>query len=233
MAFSDRWTLSTIRAACQRELGDPNARFWSTAELDLYIGDWQTELQDKFSFVMDTATQTMVGSSTILLATLTDIMRVDALYYNNRRLPGRTKQDLEEITRNWRSTDNIDPEPVLTYQNDSRDIVLWPPVSGTGTVVMEYAKVLGFATNTSTMSVPAWTRYSAIPYVVMRALLREGPANSPNKALYYKKRFERWTKLFRVMWDGYLPIRAPRLQPGMRYEERIINPRRRVSDTYE
>lgn len=234
MAISDLWSLATIRAACQRELLDPSARFWSTDELDLYINDWQTELQDKFEFVWGSSTHTLVGTSTIVLGTIVPTMaRLDAVYCNGRRMAGRSIQDLEELSRNWKSLDNVDPEPLVAYQNDSRDVVLWPPVTGTATVVLEYPVVTTFTSTAATMEIPAWTKYSAINYVAMRALLRDGPSNSPIKALRYRKLWEADLKRFRLIWDSYLPIRATRLTPATTYEERIISPSRRPELRYE
>lgn len=234
MAISDLWSQATIRSACQRELLDPSARFWSTTELDGYIDDWQAELQDKFEFVWGSSTQVLTNTSTILINMISpDMSRLDAVYYNNRRLPGRSIQDLEEISRQWAATSNTDPEPVLAYQNDSRDVVLWPPVVGTGTVVLEYPVLTTFTATTDLMVIPAWTKYSAINYVAMKALLRDGPGNSPTKALRYKKQWDNNLKKFRLIWDKYFPYRSPRLKPATTYEERIINPSRRPEVRYE
>lgn len=234
MAISDLWSQATIRSACQRELLDPSARFWSTTELDGYIDDWQAELQDKFEFVWGSSTQVLTNTSTILINMISpDMSRLDAVYYNNRRLPGRSIQDLEEISRQWAATSNTDPEPVLAYQNDSQDVVLWPPVVGTGTVELEYPVLTTFTATTDLMVIPAWTKYSAINYVAMKALLRDGPGNSPTKALRYKKQWDNNLKKFRLIWDKYFPYRSPRLKPATTYEERIINPSRRPEVRYE
>lgn len=234
MAISDRWSLNSIRAACQRELSDPSARFWSTDELDLYISDWQEELQSQCEFVWGSNTQTLINTSTIVVSSLTpEPLRIDRIIVNGVRIGGRTKQDLEEFKRNWRSEDTITNNPLVAYQNDTRDIVLWPPITGTATVVLEYPTKVSFATGTSTMSIPAWTKYSAMDYVPMRALMREGPANSPNKALRYKERWTNSLRRIKHFYETYFPARPLTLKPSTTYEDRIINPARKSDLTYE
>ena len=99
MAFTDRWTLLQLRTSARRVLADPAGRFWSDAELNNYIDEWQSNLQDQFEFAWNTATITTSLSTHTITNIATDIMRLDAVYWNEWRLNGRTKQNLDDIVR--------------------------------------------------------------------------------------------------------------------------------------
>lgn len=224
MAFSDRWTLIQLRLSCRLTLADPNARFWADDELNNYIDEWQQALQDKFEFVWGSSTTT-TSLSTFTLATSTPTpLRLDAIYWNGIRLAGRSKQELDDVLRTWRQSTGTQLTPQVVYQNDSNTFSLWPPpgTGTTGVMVHEYPTTLTFASGTSTMQIPAWTRYSCRDYVAFKAYLREGPANSPTKAMRYHKRWERHMNRFGTIWANYFPGKYLRLKPAASYESRII-----------
>lgn len=222
MAFSDRWTLSDLRTSARRVLADPNGRFWSDAELNNYINEWQCNLQDQFEFSWNTATVTSSLSTHTLTDIATDIMRLDAVYWNEYRLNGRTKQNLEDIVREWRAAIAGSSNPRAIYQNDPRTFSMWPPPGSAGTLILEYPIEPVFNHDTDVMHIPAWTRYNCKDYVAYKAYLREGPANSPVKAMRYKQRWTTGVKRIRTIWDNYFPGKALRLQPAASYEYDII-----------
>lgn len=222
MAFTDRWTLLQLRTSARRVLADPAGRFWSDAELNNYIDEWQSNLQDQFEFAWNTATITTSLSTHTITNIATDIMRLDAVYWNEWRLNGRTKQNLDDIVREWRAALAGSSQPRAVYQNDHRSFGLWPPVSTSGTLILEYPRELSLVHDTDVMDIPAWTRYNCKDYVAYKAYLREGPANSPTKAMRYKQRWEAGVKRIRTIWDNYFPGKALRLKPASSYEYDII-----------
>lgn len=216
MAFTDKWSRATILTACRRELSDPSARFWSDADLNNYISDWQQDLQGQFEFVWGSATLTSTATSVTLSTLSPAMLRLDAVYLNGTRIIPKSKQDMEEFSRDWR-VNTSGTQATIAYQNDERDLVFWPLNTATKTLVFEYPIVTTFAASTSTMQIPAWTRYSAINYVAYHALLSEGPANSPDKALRYKRRWQNNLKQFTSIKANYLPDRALKLKPNQDY----------------
>jgi hypothetical protein len=215
MAFTDKWSRATILTACRRELSDPSARFWSDTNLETYISDWQRDLQNEFEFVWGTATYTNTVTS-MALSTITDLLRLDAIYCNGTRLIGKNKLEMEDYSREWRVTTS-GTAPYIAFQNDDADVVFWPLTTSTKTLIFEYPAITTFAASTSTMQIPAWTRYSSINYVTYHALLQEGPANSPDKSLRYKRYWEDNLKQFKSVRSNYLPDRALRLKPSQNY----------------
>ncbi len=222
MAFSDQWTLSELRTSVRRTLADPSGRFWSDAELNTYINEWQSNLQHHYEFVWNTATVTTSLSTLTLTNIATDIGRVDAVYWNEYRLNARSRQNIEDIVREWRASIAGGVTPKAVYQTDPRTISIWPPQSTAGTLIFEYPISTVLNHDTDRMSIPAWTKYSVRNYVAWKCYLREGPANSPNKAVRYKVRFDNNVKRIRTIWDNYFPSKALRLQPAASYEYDIL-----------
>lgn len=227
MALSDQWTLSQINQAVRREVMDPTGTTswsWNDVEINTYINDWQNLLQDRFEFVWSTAT--VIDSLATTTFTLTSIaanmLRPGNVWYNNFRLKGRDKEELEVMERDWRA---VKPSnPTCTYQDDIRTISVWPPpaAGATNTLVFEYPVTTTMSTNTSTMSLPAWTRYSAVNYVVYRMYLRPGPMNDPKRAQRYKQKFIKQGIRIRTIWEQHMPDKAPSLRPGGKYEGDIL-----------
>ena len=222
MAFTDKWSRATILTACRRELSDPSARFWSDTDLNNYISDWQQDLQAGFEFVWGSSTTTTTATSLALSTLSPEVLRLDAIYCNGTRLIGKTKLEMEDESVDWRlSTGGT--VPYIAYQNDERDVIFWPLTTSTKTLVFEYPVVTTFAASTSTMQIPAWTRYSSINYIAYHALLQEGPANSPDKAVRYKRRWEDNLKQFKSIKANYLPDRALKLKPNQNYAQSLAN----------
>jgi hypothetical protein len=233
MALSDLWTQSQLNAAVRRELMDPTGTTswsWNDIELNQYISDWQNFLQDRFEFVWGSATYTTLGTATITSGTLTNtsygtstftltaiatnILRPGNMWWNGYRLVGRDKDELEVMERDWRAVEPGVPECV--YQDDAASISVWPPPgagTSTNTLVLEYPAILSFATNTTPMSIPPWTKYSCVNYCAMRAYVRPGPQQDLSRAARYKTKFVKQGIRFRDMWDQYLPHKAPSLRP--------------------
>ena len=253
MALSDKWTLNQLTTLCLNELNDPTGRWFGTAEIYTYLDEWQMRLQERFEFVWSTATTTVsaigtttdtlgltipAGTASILLSTfIPDAMRCDAFYWVSStqtdtdtfgvRLAPRTKQDLNILIRSWRYTLPADP-PLVVYQDDITDIVLWPPNANMGTVIAEYPQKIGMAgTGTNTMQIPAWTKYSSRYYVAYRCYFRTGPRQDIQKAMTYKAIWERYLMRHRRQWDNYFPERYTQLkpkQPSDLWNISILNP---------
>ena len=250
-ALSDKWTQSQLNALVRNELMDTNTRWFPDAEVNAYLDEWEQRLNDWFEFVWTTATTTVAaigtttdsnglvipaGTASILLSTfISDALRCDAFYWISstdtgtflgQRLAARTKQDLNVLVRDWRYVLPGSP-PLVVYQDDVNDIVLWPAPAVLGTLIAEYPVKSTFAASTSTMQVPAWTKYSASNYCAYRAYLRTGPRQDIKRALTYKNLWQRQLYRYRRMWDNYLPARYPALkpkQPSDQYNIAILNP---------
>ena len=255
MALYTKYTLAELRSACQRELLDPNAQYWPTAELDKYINEWQQLLQSEFEFVWGSSTATFglstsggslwgnvlwgtgvfmgtggTSTNTITLTNITtDMMRLDAIYYGTSsdsfyRLMPRDPLDLDAISREWRNDDSA--TPLVSYQNDAASVAFWPPPSTSGTYIFEYPKLLTLSSSTDSMSIPAWTKYTCVPYVVSRALARFGPNQNLPRATRYRRRYDRLRAWMRKTYDAYLPEGSVMLRPGRRFAGQILSPRR-------
>jgi hypothetical protein len=218
-------------------------KWWSDSELNQYLNDWQNVLQNQFEFCWSTATLTFTDTTTeFAIATAAPAaMRLDAIYYtpggantSTGRLSPRSLADLDTYQRNWRGTAaaaGIDP--VIVYQNNAAVVDFWPPPNGTGTAFFEYPQQLNITstvtatvgTNTWTdgiMSVPAWTKYSAISYCCYRAYARFSPNQDLNKALRRRKQWERWLRQSRWIYDGYFPDKAEVLRPGRKWAGQVL-----------
>lgn len=223
MALSDQWTLSDLRVAARRVIVDPSGRFWSDTELNIYINQWQDILQQQFEFTWSTSTTVTISGTSTLSSIAPNLLRLDAVYWNEYRLNGRSTYDMDNLQREWRvalSTTGSQPNSVV--QLDRRTLSLWPPPLSTGTLILEYPAITTLTSDNSHMTIPAWTKYNCKDFVAWKCYLREGPANSPTKALRYKARFNEGLKRFRTIYANYFPSHTLRLQPAASYEWDIL-----------
>jgi hypothetical protein len=240
MALSDLWTQAQLVTAARRELMDPTGTLswsWTDLELQMYVSDWQTILQDKFEFTWGSAT-TAVASNTNtygpyefpLTNVATNMLRPGNMWYATQngtgtpnwfRLVGRTKEEIEIMERDWREVGTGVPQ--VAYMSDVNTIGIWPPPSVNGTLLSEYPKQIIFAATTSTMQTPAWTRYSYLDYVCWRALERPGPNQNLIKSSRCKARLVAKLKRYKTIWENYLPDKAPSFRIGGTYEGDILN----------
>jgi len=229
MALADLWTQAQLNAAVRRELMDPTGTMgwsWSDKEVNRYLEDWQNLLQDRFEFVWGSATHTTSGGTTTF--TLTNIspimLRPGRAWWNGYRIPGRNKEELEMIQRDWRGVQPGVPE--IVYQDDINTLSVWPPpaTTTTDTLVVEFPQAVTFGTDTTTpMSIPAWTKYSAVNYCAMRAYMRPGPQQDLQKGARYKAKFIKQGIRIRTQWEQYFPDKAPSLRFAGKYEGDILN----------
>jgi hypothetical protein len=221
-----RWTKQQFINAARRELLDPNSKYWTDTELAAYVDQWQDRVQDQYELVWGTST-TITASATTTLPS--DMLRVDAVYWNNRRLAQRTTEELNIRLREWRNSNaNL---PVVFYQNEGTDeIAFWPAPSVSGTITYEYPKTLSFGTLTSTTSLPAWAAISANNYLLFRSHLRHGPNQDTNKALRYKSAFLRDLTSMSSFKAGYMAPKYLSLRPTQRYERDILEPSSPLGD---
>jgi hypothetical protein len=191
-------------------------------ELNEYIQAWQDYLQDKYEFAWGTATVTTSLATNTLTAIATDIHRLDAIYWNNARIVGKTKQDLDVLLREWRESSAA--TPYVAYQNSETVLNLWPPPSIAGTLVLEYPRQLTFSDDNTSIGVPPWTKYSAINYCLYRAYLRFGANQNIDIAMRRKANFLRQCQRFKTIYDNYLPYRYPSIRMAGAYEKQLLEP---------
>lgn len=223
MPLNSQWNRAQLRTSARNELQDSGAKWWTNAEVNKYLEDWQTEIQDLGEFVWGSATATTSTATHTITNLATNVGRLDRVYWNKLRLAARTAQDLEVIYREWKTaTTGL---PAVAYQLDDDGFVVWPPPVTTGTLEIEYATKVSFDSNdVTTMQVPAWTKYSAINYVAWKAYERLGPNMDLNKALRYKKKYESQAAEYKSTYAAFFPYKYPQLRPATKYEMRIIGP---------
>jgi hypothetical protein len=231
VALSDLWTQAQMNAAVRRELMDPTGTLswsWSNTELNMYLSDFQQILQDKFEFVWGSATTAIssftasTGPFEIPLTTIgTNLLRPGNMWWNNYRLVGRTKEEIEILERDWRSVTGGVPE--VAYMSDVNTLGLWPPPAAAGTLISEYPTIVVFTNTTTPMQIPAWTKYSFLDYACWRAWERPGPNQNLTKAQRRKKRLQAKILRYKTIWENYLPDKAPTFRIGSTYEGDILN----------
>jgi hypothetical protein len=222
MALSDQWTRAQFRTAIQTELMDPSAKWWTTTELNQYISDWQDQVQERFEFVWGTATVT-TSVGTFTLATVDpNMLRLDAVYWDNVRVTPKTTAEMELLQRDWRAG-TAATFPQVAYQPSDGTMVLWPPPQATGTVVFEYPTRLVTSDDVTPVALPAWVRYSCLQYACWRAYLRAGPNQDAQKAMRRKQKFLRQIERYVTIRENHFPNYTPSLRPGGKYEGDIVN----------
>ena len=242
MALSDKYTLFQLRNLVRRDILDPTARWWTDTELNTYLTDWQQTIQTQYEFVWGSATTTTTNTNTatattttfLLTNVATNIMRVDAIYISTQtgatitdtsttRLSPRSLIDLDTLQRDWRSilpAQGVPPN--IVYQNDAFSVSIFPPPYGTTTLYFEYPALLTFVADTSTMQIPAWARYSCIPYCSYRAYARFGVNQDLNKAQRRRRMWERQLNIIKRIYDGYFPEHTDVLRPGRKWAGQIL-----------
>lgn len=227
MSAYQQWTRGYAKQVIRRELMDAQGRWWSDAELEMYINDWQNDLQQELELVWGSATIT-TAINTLTLGTISpSMLRLEAVYYgtgtsSGYRLSGRLMQDLEVMNPEWRSATPNTPREVIQY--DSTQMVVWPPLSQAGTFIFEYPIQLSFLNDNSLVSLPNWSQWSIKPYVCHRCYLRPGPTNDPKRALRYQAMYLREKARVRLLWDNFLPERWRKLKHAGHYEWDILKP---------
>lgn len=215
---------------------------WTDIELNYYINDFQTILQDRFEFVWGSAT-TAIASNTLtnvggsptgpyyipLTSVATNMLRPGNMWFattntgtpNWIRLVGRTHEELEVIQRDWREVGVGIPE--VAFMGDINTLGLWPPPTAPGTMISEYPIVCLFTSTTMPMQVPAWTKYGFLDYACWRAWERPGPNQNLTKSGRRRKRLEEKFKRYRTIWENYLPDKGKSFRFARTYEGDILN----------
>jgi len=179
-------------------------------------------VNEEVGAVWGITTFTTTATTVSLSTSLSEALRPDAVYFNAKRIPYKSQIELDYLKREWRGV--TAGTPIAYYQPDYDTLTFYPPPTGTNTLIFEYPKSLSFATDTSTHSLPAWTKYSGVNYTCFRALLRHGQRESRDHAIRYKSRFLRDVMRFREIMSAYLPEKFLSLRPGGHYEKDILEP---------
>lgn len=247
MPLTDKWTLGQLRVAVRRELLDPTGIWWTDAELNQYIDDWQIEVQHATELVwatqeielavnesltwdeatgswdVTTSSWNLVGNSydnSIGVAIPSTVHKLDEVCWDGVRLAERTIEDLNRLQYDWRNAEPATPTTVYLPTPDV--LAFWPSPSTTGTVTLEYPLIAHFLNDLTPMFLPGWTKYSVINYCCWRAYSRVGPNQNLKRASRRKKKFERQLKFYNLLKDSYLPTFSPSLRPAGEYEARIL-----------
>lgn len=234
MAASDKLTRAEIRDIVEKDLMDATNLWWSDSELNGYIESWQDRVQEEHELIWASTTSTLTGSTTATLTDLaTDIMRAARVIWNAQLLAPLSKQQLLDLDHDWRAYGTT-TRPLAVYQDDYNSITFFPQIASTavGTLVVEYPQELAFAADTSTMSLPAWTKYSARSYASFRAYLRRGPNYDGMKAASHKQYFYEQMAAYGKIKRKYFPSHFMRFKPGGDFESRILDPLRDLIPNY-
>lgn len=222
--LSDKWTLLQFRTACRTELLDPNGKWFTDTELNDYINKWQTDVQNYFEFVWGSATVTTNTATLTLTNIATNLLRLDAIYWNLVRLTPKTLIGMDNFRREWRGVVGTN-NPQVAYQPNLNVVSFYPPPGATGTAIFEHPVIVTSLTaDTNTSDLPAWTRYSAINYVAARAYQRAGPRQDIQRAQQYKNMFMADMNQLRLIKDQYQPEKYLSIRPPGTYERQILQP---------
>lgn len=212
---------------------DTNTKWSSDAELNQYLDNWLTELQEEFEFVWALQTVTTgTQTSSLIISTSTfspGMLRCEAVYYQGYRLSGRLLQNIEVGNPGWRGdvgagTSTQDTPRLVAMYPDSQGILVYPTPPGTNKFVFEYPCLLSFATDSSGSGLPVWTQWCAKAYVCSKVYMRPGPINDRQRAARYWAQYQRAKERVRSLWDNFLPERYRVLKPGSHYEGDILCP---------
>lgn len=226
MASYTKLTRQELRELCERELMDTSNLWWTDAELNNYLDDWQKRVQREHLLIWGSSTQTATGTSTFTLSDFaSDIMRPGRLVWNGITLIPKTEQELQALDPLWRLR-NVTTSPTVVFQENLDTITVWPPVSGsaTSTVSLEYPKEPSFAGDATPMILPAYVKPSAKNYVGFRSFLRRGPNFNNQKAGLYKDKFYSDLELYGIIKRRSFPAHFYTLKPGGSYEKRLSDP---------
>ena len=220
MASYTKLTLSGLRDLARYKLADTTARWWSDAQLALYIDDWQKTINRELNCLHGTATFTTTTQFTTQTSIATDINSIQCIRRaaDTVEIPHLTVYRLNELDRSFRWISG--PTPGAWYVEEGK-IGIFPTPSGTATLIAEYITEPVLTGSTDAMTVPAWTKYSVIPYVCYRAYSALGPNFDHNKALKYKNRFEWWMSKFRAVSNKWFAVRPLSLKVDTGLAQRL------------
>lgn len=230
MAFSDRPTRAQLRTQVRYGLMDSAGSWWSDTAVNGWLDEWVTCLQRELELEWGTAT--LLSTQTTGTYTYTDIaddmLRPGAVYWNNQRLTPRNPEEMFSLRESWRATDETRPGVIIPLDHERFE--LWPPPGTSGYLYFDYPRFSTFASDTATVPMPSWVRYSATPYVQWRSYLVDGPLNDRNKALVYKTQFTRSLNRLKSLRAHFAPAAPPVLRPGGIYVADILLARRRAPE---
>lgn len=226
MASYTKLTRQELREMCERDLMDTSNFWWTDAELNNYLDDWQKRVQREHLLTWGTSTLTSVGTSTFAITDFaSDVMRPGRLVWEGVTLIPKTQEELQSLDPLWRLR-NVSTRPTVVYQENLDTITVWPNVSGTvtSTIALEYPKEPSFAGDATPMILPGFTKYSAKNYVGFRSYLRRGPNYDTRKASMYRDSFYEDLERYGIIKRRYLPRHFYTLKPGGSYEKRLSDP---------
>lgn len=230
MAFSDRPNRAQLRTQVRYGLMDAAGSWWSDSSINGWLDEWITTLQRELELEWGTA----IYLSTETTGTYTysdiasDILRPDAIYWNNQRLTPRQPEEMFTLREAWKDSDETLPGIVIPLDHERFEV--WPHPGTDGYLYLEYPRFSTFASDTSTLPIPSWSRYSATPYVQWRAYIADGPLNDRGKAMTYKAQFTRSLNRLKSMKAHFAPAAPPVLRPGGTYAADILLARRRAPE---
>ena len=210
---------------------DTGTSWWADSLVNSWLDDWLHTLQHELELEWGTAIyQSTDATTTFTYSDIADdILRPDAIYWNNERLTPRAPEEMFLLQESWKASTATYPGVVIPL--DHTRFAVWPnPPSTGGYLYLEYPRVSSFASDTSTLPLPAWVRYSANPYVQWRAYLADGPLNDRNKSLTYKAMFMRSLAKLKSIKAHYAPAAPPILRPAGGYAADVLLARRRAPE---
>lgn len=211
MASYTKLNLSELRTLVRYKLADPTGRWWPDSQLDAYINDWQDTLNTEFECTWAIATATLTSQFTASTAISTNIQRIHSIRRtsDSRELPKLSVYRLNEIDRSFRWI--AGNTPGCWYEEEGK-IGIFPSPLTTAVVTVEYVSTPEMSTSTSSMVIPAYMKYSVVPYVCSRAYGALGPNFDHNKVLRYKARFKWWVDRFRSVRSRWFASRPMSLK---------------------
>jgi hypothetical protein len=218
MASYSKPTLLELLTKCRTQLADPSGRWWTDEQLIGYIQDWQDELNNHFEWVHTTYTLTATGSS----VTLPSGERVVYVRQEGVHLPITDEGVLREVDPSWREKTSEYASAYVQYT--PLELVPYPSLTAKRVWEIEQVTLPTLTTLTSTITVPAWVKWSCVPYVCMRAYTIVGPNHDLQKVARYKAKMKKWEQIFASVANKMWGTRYPRLKMGGYWERRLVRP---------
>lgn len=189
-------TLSTVRTAVLRRLGDSTNVIWSNAEINRYIQEGYDRLLFSTQMLWKRAYSDDVdGTATYALPT--DLQSVDRVMWNWRRIDAVTTRELIQADSAYRTTEgpveaySIEDDGVLTIRK--YPVPSQTPTAGAdtnNTRVEYFARGAALSVDGSTFEIPdRYVKYIR-HFAMFRALERKGDGQDLELAQHWGQRFE-------------------------------------------
>jgi len=227
-------TRAEMIASVRRQLADPTGRWWSDSQLAGYVEAWQTDINNKYEFIVSTATVTMTGSE---FNVPTDCQRVTWVLTTATNgtlytIPPTSESVLSRVSSEWRFEWGY--EPGAWVQTTASTIQVWPAQLANRVFEVEYTKKFLLPNDATQVGVPAFCKWHGVCEVMRRAYLALGPNYDLKRSLRWKARASKWERLIgKIQNSRWGAVKYPSLKPSTtQWEAKIVRPSIVISELH-